>query len=335
MEIMIVNHKEVRQLLPMDECIDVMAQALRTLSEGQADNPLRSMLWLPEKVGLLGMMPAYLGDIEMMGIKLVSVMPGNHGTQYDSHQGGVLVFETKHGRLLAMVDASEITAIRTAAVSGLATRLLAREDAGDLAILGSGVQARTHLEAMKVARSLRRVRVWSPNAERLRAFVERESQKHGLEIEAADSAQAAVEGADLICTTTSAKTPILMGEWIAGGAHLNVVGSSVRTTREVNTGAMVRAKLFVDRRESTLNEAGDFLFPKSEGAIDDSHIQAELGEILLGRHPGRRSAGEITLFKSLGLAVEDLASAYYIYRQAREKGMGTMIEFGATRDEAH
>lgn len=335
MEIMIVNHREVRQLLPMDECIDVMAQTLKTLSQGNADNPLRSMLWLPEKVGLLGMMPAYLGDIEMMGIKLVSVMPGNHGTKYDSHQGGVLVFETTHGRLLAMVDASEITAIRTAAVSGLATRLLAREDAGDLAILGSGVQARSHLEAMQVARTLRRVRVWSPNAERLKAFVARESQRFGLEIEAAASAQAAVAGADLICTTTSAKTPVLLGEWIAPGAHLNVAGSSVRTTREIDTAAMVKSKLFVDRRESTLNEAGDFLFPKAEGAIDDNHIQAELGEILLEQHPGRRAADEITLFKSLGLAVEDLASAYYIYKQALEKNMGTMLEFGATRDETH
>ena len=263
-----------------------------------------------------------------MGVKIISVMPGNHGTQYDTHMGAVLLFEAEHGVPLALIEAGAITAIRTAAVSGAATRLLARKDAGDLAILGAGVQAQTHLEAMAVARQLRRVRVWSRNADHTRAFAVRESGRIGLTIEPMDTVQAAVQGADLICTTTASREPVLHGEWVRAGAHLNVVGASLPTARETDTALMVRARLFVDRRESTLAEAGDFLIPKSEGAIDDGHIQAELGEILLGQAAGRRSPDEITLFKSLGLAVEDLASAQLIYAQAQAGNVGTRVEFG-------
>ena len=334
MEVLIVNQSEVPHLLPMNECIEVMAQALMTLGRGEAILPLRPVLWLPERVGALGMMPAYIGMPKAVGLKVVTVFPGNHGTEYDSHQGAVMLFEAEHGSLLALIDASAITAIRTAAVSGVATRLLAREDASDLAILGSGVQARTHLEAMLHARPLRRVRVWSKTLEYVQAFAERESRRHGIKIEPMESAREAVEGADIICTTTSAREPVLRGDWIALGAHINAVGSSVAFTRELDTAAVARARLFVDRRESTLNEAGDFLMPKKEGAIGDDHIRGEIGEILLGQIGGRRSTEEITLFKSLGLAVEDLAAAHHIYRKARERGMGTTIEFGGSRNAA-
>ncbi len=334
MEVLIVNQEEVPRLLPMEECKQAVAQALMTLSAGGAINPLRPVLWLPEKVGALGMMPAYLGDIEAMGIKVVSVFPGNHGTAYDSHQGAVLLFETKHGRLLAIIDASEITAIRTAAASAVATEALANEDAGDLAILGSGVQARTHLEAMRVVRPLHRVRVWSRNPEHAQMYADREGERQGLKIEVSESAHEAVKGADIICTTTAAPEPILMGEWLSPGVHINAVGSSVPFTRELDTNAIVRSRLFVDRRESTLNEAGDFLFPKKEGAVGDDHIQGEIGEILLGRIEGRRSPEEITLFKSLGVAVEDVASAHHIYQRARERGMGTLVELGGGRHGA-
>lgn len=331
MSLLLINQAEVQQLLPMSECVDVMAEALKTLARGDAILPLRPVLWLPEKVGALGMMPAYLGDLQAFGLKVVSVFPGNHGTEYDSHQGAVLLFEAKYGRLLAVIDASAITAIRTAAVTGVATRWLAREAASDLAILGSGVQARTHLEAMRLVRSLRRVRVWSRDPERTRQFAERESQRHGLTIEPMPTAEAAVKGADLICTTTAAREPVLRGAWLAEGAHVNAIGSSVPFTRELDTAAMVRAKLFVDRRESALHEAGDFLFPKQEGAIGDEHIRGELGEVLLGLRPGRESAAEITVFKSLGLAVEDLAAAHYIYRNALERGRGLSVELGGQR----
>lgn len=334
MQVLIVNQQEVRQLLPMNECMDAMSEALKTLARGDAILPLRPVMWLPEKVGALGMMPSYLGDIRAMGLKVVSVFPGNHGTQYDSHQGAVMLFDTEHGQLLAIMDASAITAIRTAAVSGVATRVLAREDAHDLAILGTGVQAKTHLAAMLQARpKIGRVRVWSRNAEHAQHFAEREGKRYAMTVEASPSAQAAVEGADIICTVTSAREPVLMGDWITPGTHVNAVGSSVPFTRELDTAAMVKARLFVDRRESTVNEAGDFLFPKKEGAISDDHIQGEIGEILLGKAAGRGGADEITVFKSLGLAVEDLAAAQHIYRKALEQGRGAAVELGGGRDD--
>jgi alanine dehydrogenase len=330
-KVLIINQEEAGQLLPMSECMDVMAAALGALGRGEASNPLRQVEWLPGKAGVLAMMPAYLGNIQAMGVKTISVFPGNEGTEYDSHQGAVLLFETGHGRLLAILDATAITAIRTAAVSGVATKLLARQEAADLAILGSGVQARAHLEAMLVARGIKRVRVWSRTRAHAQAFVKREAERPEIRVELKETAREAVEGADVICTTTSAREPVLQGAWIAPGAHINAVGSSVPFARELDTAAMVRSRLFVDRRESTLHEAGDFLFPKQEGAIGDDHIQGEIGELLLGQVPGRESAEEVTLFKSLGLAVEDVAAAHHVYRRALEKGLGTQVELGGSR----
>jgi ornithine cyclodeaminase len=331
MHILVVNQDEVARLLPMGECMEAMAGVLRTLAEGEALLPLRTVLRLPDGGGAFGVMPAYLGRPAAVGVKAITVFPGNEGTSYDSHQGAVLLFDTDHGRLLALMDASSITAIRTAAVSGVATRTLAREDAGDLALLGTGVQAMTHLEAMLLARRIRRIRAWSPQAANVARFVERARQRFGVEVEAAASAREAVSGADVVCTVTSAREPVLQGAWIAPGAHVNAVGSSVRTTRELDTEAVRRAALFVDRRESTVNEAGDFLMPKAEGAIGDDHIRAELGEVLLGRHPGRTSAEEVTVFKSLGLAVEDVASAHLIHEKATRTGAGTRVELGGER----
>ncbi|MEP7199985.1 MAG: ornithine cyclodeaminase family protein [Chloroflexota bacterium] len=330
-DVLIVNQSEVPQLLPMNECMTVMAEALKALARGEAILPLRPVLWLPEKVGALGMMPSYLANIGAMGLKAISVFPGNHGTAHDSHQGVVLLFETQHGRLLAIMDATSITAIRTAAVSGVATQCLARADASDLAILGSGTQAHTHLEAMLLARPIRRVRVWSRHAENAARFAARESQRYGMTIETMPTAQAAVAGADIICTTTATTEPVLMGEWLAAGAHINAVGSSVAFTRELDTAAVVKSRLFVDRRESALNEAGDFLFPKREGALDDDHIRGELGELLCGQIAGRTTPHEITLFKSLGIAIEDLAAAHHIYTQAAANGVGTRLPLGGNR----
>jgi len=333
MQVLIVNHHEVNKWLPMGECMDVMAQTLIMLSRGRTVNPLRHAMWLPDKTGLIGMMPAYLGDTEVMGLKAISVFPGNHPTDFDSHQGTVMLFETKNGRLLAMMDASKITAIRTAAVSGVATRLLAREDASDLAILGSGVQAATHLEAMQVARKITGVRVWSQHFDHAKKFAIQASAGHSIPISAFDTVQEAVNGADIICTVTSATEPILQGDWISPGTHINAVGSSVAFSRELDTAAVVNAKLFVDRKESALAEAGDFIFPQKEGVIGDSHIRGEIGDILLGKTGGRTAPEEITLFKSLGLAAEDVASAHYIYQKLLNQNEGKWVEFGALKSE--
>ncbi len=309
----------------METCIELMAEALETLSRGDAVNPLRWGMRLPEGRGILGMMPGQVSSPPALGLKIVSIFPGNEGTPYDSHQGVVVLFDPERGFPVAILDASEITAIRTAAVSGLATRLLAREDASDLAILGSGVQARTHLEAV---REMRRVRAWSPTRERVLAFARRESERCGIEVEACRSAKEAVLGATIVCTVTSAREPILEGAWLAPGAHVNAVGSSVATARELDTEAIARARFFVDRRESALAEAGDFLIPKREGAIGDDHVAGELGEVLLGRVTGRRTPEEVTVFKSLGLAVEDLVAAHYLVERALDEGVGTAVEIG-------
>jgi ornithine cyclodeaminase len=308
----------------MEACIDVMADALRTTSRGDAVQPLRSVVWMPDRKGLLGLMPGFLGEPRSLGLKVVTIFPGNHGTGYDSHQGVVMLYDTDHGSPLAIIDASSITAIRTAAVSGVATRALARDDAGDLAILGAGVQAVTHLDAMRAVRRLRRVRVWS----RDRAHAQRFADASPMPVEVMPTARAAVEGADLICTTTAAREPVLEGAWLHAGAHINAVGACFASARELDTAAVVRARLIIDRRESTLNEAGDFLIPRAEGAIGDDHIAGELGDVLLGSVAGRRTPDEVTLFKSLGIAVEDLAAADYIYRRALATGTGVSVPLG-------
>jgi ornithine cyclodeaminase len=332
MKTIVVTQREVPALLPMTECVDLMTEVLKATSRGDTVLPLRSKMQIPGRTGVLGLMPASLADPPVMGLKVVSVFPGNHGTEFDSHQGVVLLFEVEHGALLAVIDATSITAIRTAAASGAATRLLAREDASDLAILGSGVQARTHLEAMRAVRPLRRIRIWSRDSVRARAFAARESGAGGVKVEAMGTAREAVEGADLICTTTASRDPVLEGEWIRPGAHINAAGACFPAARELDTRAVTRSRLYVDRRESTLAEAGDFIIPRSEGAIGEDHIVGEVGEVLLGRVPGRRGREEITLFKSLGIAVEDLAAAHHIYRAALRLGTGTAIDLGGRRD---
>jgi alanine dehydrogenase len=331
---------DVERLLPMGECITLMERALRDLALGAAVQPLRSVMRLEGRPGLLGVMPGQIAvppapgaeippgepHTSVAGLKVVSIFPGNREHGDESHFGAVLLFETATGRPIAHVDAASITAIRTAAVTAVATRLLARGEAGDLALLGAGVQARTHLAALRQVRELHRVRVWSRRPESARRFAAEESARHGLPVEAAPSPAAAVAGADMVCTVTASREPVLAGAWLSPGTHVNAVGASIASARELDSAAVARARLFVDRRESTRNESGDFLFPLREGLIGEDHIQAEIGDLLLGRDPGRRTASEITLFKSLGLAVEDLAAAHHVYRQALAVGLGLRMD---------
>jgi ornithine cyclodeaminase len=270
-------------------------------------------------------MPAHRAGAEpAFGLKAVCVMPGNPARGLDAHQGVVLLSDGETGEVRAVVNASAITAIRTAAVSAVATRLLAREDASELAILGAGVQARSHLKAMAVVRTFEKARIWSRTAEHAQALAGETDAP--FPVEAAASAEDAVRGADVVCTTTTSREPILRRAWLRVGAHVNAVGSSIPTTRELDTETVAAAALFVDRRESTLNEAGDFLFAQREGAIGPGHIRAELGELLAGTAAGRTSADELTVFKSLGLAVEDLAAAEHLYRRAQDTGAGTEVD---------
>ena len=331
MPVRILSQAEVTALLPMEECVEVMDEVLRTLSQGGAQLPLRTVLRLPEGKGFFGVMPARLAEPESLGVKAIGVFPGNEGTPLDSHQGLVILFSPENGAPLAVLDASSITGIRTAAVSGVATRVLAREEAGDLALLGTGVQARTHLDAMRVVRRLRRIRAYGPNRERLARFVTWAEEQRGIVVEPVGSAREAVLGADLICTVSSSATPLVQSDWIGEGVHINAVGSSIPTARELDTATVVRGRLFVDRLESARAEAGDFLIPRQEGAIPDAHILGELGDLLLGRVTGRTSASELTVFKSLGIAIEDLAAAHHVLRKAEAADVGLVAELGGLR----
>ncbi len=328
MKVLFVNEQGVNDLLPMTECVPLMREALTTLARGDAVLPLRHMVWLPDRSGLLGLMPGYLGAPQSFGLKVVSVMPGNHGTPYDSHQGVVMLFGVEHGEPLAIMDATAITAIRTAAASGAATDVLARKDAGDLALIGSGAQARTHLAAMRAVRTLRRVRVWSRSRANAERFAREEAALAGVAIEVAGTGEDAVRGADLVCTTTGAKEPVLRGAWLATGAHVNAVGACFAAWRELDTEAVRRARFYTDCRESCENEAGDYLIPRAEGAIADTHLLGELGEVLLGKVPGRLSPDEVTVYESLGVAIEDLAAAHFIHRRALETGAGMWLDWG-------
>lgn len=328
MKVLIADQELVKELLPMKTAIAVMRSAFELLAGGDVVMPLRSMLQLPRGEAVMGLMPSYLGGLGAVGLKVVAAFPANFGTEYDTHQGVVLVFDSERGLLRAIVDATAITAIRTAAVSGLMTDLLARPGAGDLAIIGAGTQAHTHLEAMKTVRRLRRVRVYSEPPETARSFAERESRRGGPPVEVAQSAVTAVAGADLICTVTTASEPVLRGAWVSAGAHINAIGAYTPSTRELDSDIVTRARLYTDRRESLLAEAGEFLIPKGEGLIDDGHIVGEIVDLLEGTVPGRRSSDEVTLFKSLGVAIEDLAAAQHVYVTARERGAGSWLEIG-------
>jgi ornithine cyclodeaminase len=306
-----------------------MEDVFNALAAGEAHQPLRTIFRPPQVKGVLAMMPTFRdGPFPLFGLKAICVFPGNATISKDAHQGGVMLFDGTTGELLAIVNASAITAIRTAAVSALATRLLARDGAGDLAIIGAGVQARPHLFAMNCVRSIRRVRIASRRFENTRNFANEIQPHFPALIEPCETVEAAVRGADIIVTATTSREPVLQLEWISPGAHINAIGTFSPKAREVDTATVVASSLFVDRRESALNEAGDYLIPASEGAIGPEHIRADLGEVLTGAHPGRTSPEEITLFKSLGLAAEDLAAAAHVYQKAQEANAGTWVEFG-------
>jgi ornithine cyclodeaminase/alanine dehydrogenase-like protein (mu-crystallin family) len=328
MKILVLNNDEVVELLPMKECIVVMREALYKLTAGEVHQPLRTVIRPPGAAGVMGLMPSYVsGDHAAYGLKTVCIFPANPAQGKDAHQGAVLLFSATTGELLALMNASAITAIRTAAVSGVATTLLAREDACNLAIVGAGVQARTHLTAMSQVRSIKHCRIASRNIEHAKQLAEEMRPSFPFALQPVETVKEALENADLIVTVTNAVEPVVRREWISPGAHLNVVGSSTPNAREVDTETMAASSLFVDRCESTINEAGDYLFAAREGAIGPDHIRAEIGEVLKGEKPGRTSPEEITLFKSLGLAIEDLAAANQLYRKAKELNAGTWVEY--------
>jgi ornithine cyclodeaminase len=328
MKILILDAQQIRELLPMTDCIELMADALSALARDEVHQPLRTIVRPPNARGLLGLMPAYRGgERGAFGLKAICVFPDNPSQGKDAHQGAVILFSRETGEMLALMNASEITAIRTAAVSAVATRLLAREDARELAIIGAGVQARTHLVALACVRSIKRARVSARSFEHAERLAREMQPSISFPIEPVETNEAAVRDADLIVTATSSLTPVIKKDWISRGAHINAIGTHAANSREIDSGTMAVARILVDRRESALNEAGDYLLAAKEGVVGPEDIVAEVGELLIGTKSGRTSSTEITLFKSLGLAIEDVACAEYLYRKAQSKSAGTWAEF--------
>jgi len=297
---MILDERAVHDLLKMEDLVPVIATAMADLSSGTVVQPMRVMLPVAEHQGFLGLMPAYAGAL---GAKLVAFYPHNQGIP--SHHAMILLFRPETGEPLATMDGRLITEMRTAAGSAVATRLLARPEASVLGILGSGVQAQSHLEAMRLVRSFRDVRVWSPrNAATF-------AKQFG--IRATASAEDAVRGADVVVVATTSQTPVLSGAWLAPGTHINAVGAPRPTWRELDDDALRKAKLYVESREAATHESGD--------VMASGRIFAEVGEVVMGKKPGRQSPDEITLYKSVGVAVQDVVSADLVYKKAVQAGL--------------
>jgi len=323
-KILVLASRHVHELLGYPECADVMRQALADLARGRIQQPLRTVVRPRDAAGFMGLMPSYSPGAGY-GLKAICVTPGNPAIGKDAHQGGVLLFAAATGEPLALVNASAVTEIRTAAVSAVATDLLARPGAAELAIIGTGVQGRAHAHALAATRALSGIRITGRDLARAREAAAELAGQLGVPVRVCDGARDAVAGADIVVTATNSPQPVLRREWLAAGTHVNAVGACVPRDREIDTTTMAEAALFADSRESVRNEAGDYLLAEKEGAVNP--VRAEIGELLIEAAPGRAGEDEITLFESLGLAAEDLAAASYLYEKATRLGAGTAADF--------
>lgn len=317
-QVPMIDAAGVSAALPPAACIEMMENALRAFDRGDAVQPMRSVIQLPDGSGSLYTMPAFTADPRALVVKMITIFHGNHGTSLPSHQGVVVVFDTATGAPALLLDAARLTALRTAAVSAVATRALARSEASVLAVLGTGVQARSHVEAIPLVRPVREVRLWGRSIERTQQLA-KDLENATFRVVVCDSQEQAVSDADIICTTTSSAEPVLRGAWLTPGAHINAVGSSTKTARELDSNAVARSRIFVDSIDAALTEAGDLLLPMREGDCDPNRW-TPIGSVLNATAEGRRSEDDITLFKSVGLAIEDAAAAAYIAQQVAPSG---------------
>ena len=321
----LLTEQQVQSLLPMADLVAAMEAALARFSAGEVLQPVRTVLTVGPTRAYFGLMPAYVPNPESLGAKLVTVFSGNLAKQLPSHLATILLLDPETGSLQALMDGRYITEARTAAVSAVSARFLAKPDASTLAILGTGVQARSHLEAYAEVRGLKDVRVWSPKERSRERFVSDMSGHVAAPIRAMATAEQAVRGADLIVLVTSSATPVIESAWVGPGAHVVSVGACRPDQREMDPALVARARLYVDSRAAALVESGDVVMGISEGRFTVSHVQGELGEVVLGRVQGRTADDQITVFKSLGMAVEDVVAADLVLRRAAETGAGTEL----------
>jgi ornithine cyclodeaminase len=324
--VLAIGPETVRTLLPMADCIDVMQRAMRAVAAGEVAMPDRLIAPLPDGESYFFLMPGTMSEPPVYGAKLIGLHPANPAAGRLAVQGFVALFDGSTGQPLALVDAAEITRLRTAAASALATRLLSRPDARSHGIFGAGVLAASHLEAMACVREIENVKVWARDASKARAFAAHWTDAGAAAVQAVeDPAQAGA--CDIVTTVTNAPEPVVLGEWLRAGTHLNLVGAHEPDHREADSDVVAQAMVYVDSRRGALREAGDLLIPMAEGRIDEAHIRGELGDLLAGRADGRSDPLQITVYKSLGLVAQDLFAAAQVYRRATELGMGERIDF--------
>ncbi len=324
MTLRIINAAEVRQLLPMSHCINVMAEAMQAASAGAVTVPPRISMPLVDSDGYLIVMPGSVPDVRIYGTKIIGLHPDNPGEGRPAIQGFVALFDYDTGEPIAVVDGAEITAIRTAAASGLATRHLARGDSRSHGLLGTGVQAATHIEAIATVATIEDVLIWGRDADKAAALAAEQARSTGLSIRSCnDPAQAA--GCDIVSAVTASPDPVIRSAWVRPGAHVNLVGAHTPKTREADSELMASGSVYVDLLESALNESGDILISIEEGRFDRSHIRGEIGHVVSGEVKGRQSTDEITIYVSLGNTAQDLYAAHAIYLAALEAKIGTEV----------
>ncbi|QFR00467.1 ornithine cyclodeaminase family protein [Streptomyces phaeolivaceus] len=326
---LLLNGDQVRKAFPEASAHHVVREVMRRYSAGEVVQPVRTVLGPSRDGSLFATMPSRVtGERDSgYGLKAVLHIPGNTARGLPTHVGVVIVFDPETGQPLAMLDGASVTAIRTAAASAVASEALAAPDAGDLALIGAGTQARSHLLALREVRRLRRVRVWNRGRERGERFLAWARTQVDAGVELVATPDDALRGADLVCTTTDTTQPLVHAKALAEGVHVNAVGSSVPGRRELDAAAVASCSVFVDSREAALRESSEIAVPIEEGLVPADRHLPEIGEVLLGRHPGRTSAAERTLYKSLGMAAQDAASGFAVVRAARELGIGTEVDF--------
>lgn len=328
---LILNKDAVAQSLSHAECVEVLDQTMRSVSKRDVIMPLRQFIAIPDTPGKFTMMPGYLGEPRCFGVKLVSKYPREAGSPHGSHVGAVMVYDADTGLPQALLDGAELTAIRTSAASALATRELARKDASVLTIMGCGDEARHHIQAVSAVRDLTEIIVWGRSLSKAQAFVDdcisRNLVSSSVKVRAEADAETAVSQGHIVCTVTAATTPILQGAWLKAGTHVNLVGAAIRTSAEADQDVVTQSRFYIDYRESAMAQAGELLDALEAGAIDESHIVGELGELLAGDIVGRQDETEITVYKSLGVAAQDLAAGKRATENAERDSLGVVVDW--------